>query len=151
MHWWYKNLYATGRGIARSDYGANMKGTSSADHDDALQELHGLVNGRVGVKSSAGSGKFVVQDGLQLLSQAIGFLLQLGLLLLSGQSVLLQLLVVPVTLLSVTQMWLCLIQHVNAERVWMKNLPGHCQGKCQGRVSTQNLLVSLASTAWQKC
>ncbi len=83
-----------------------MKATSSADHDDALQELHGLVNGRISVKSSAGGGKFVVQDSLQLLSQAVCFLLQLGLLLLSGQSVLLQLLIVPVTLLSVTTMWL---------------------------------------------
>lgn len=98
-------------------YGANMKCATGADHDDALQELHGLVNGRVSVKSSAGGGKLVVQDSLQLLSQAIGFLLQLGLLLLSGQSVLLQLLVVPVALLSVTTMGLCLIQHVNAEKV----------------------------------
>ena len=87
-----------------------MKGTSSADHDDALQELHGLVNGCISVKSSAGGGKFVVQDSLELLSQAIGFLLQLGLLLLSCQSVLLQLLVVPVTPLSVTQMWLSVTQ-----------------------------------------
>lgn len=104
--------------------------TSSADHYDALQELHGLVNGRISVKSSAGGSKLVVQDSLQLFSQAVCFLLQLGLLLLSCQGVLLQLLVVPVTLLSVTQMWLCvtqmwlfvtyvrlcLTQHVNAER-----------------------------------
>ena len=94
-----------------------MKGASGADHDNALQELHGLVNGRISVKSSAGGGKLVMQDSLQLLSQAVGFLLQLGLLLLSGQSILLQLLVVPVTLLSVTHKWLCLAQHVNAERV----------------------------------
>jgi len=106
LHWWFKNLHATGRETASSDCGANMKATSSADHDDALQELHGLVNGRISVKSSAGGGKFVVQDSLQLLSQAVCFLLQLGLLLLSGQSVLLQLLIVPVTLLSVTTMWL---------------------------------------------
>ncbi len=90
--------------------GANMKATSSADHDDALQELHGLVNGRISVKSSAGGGKFVVQDSLQLFSKAVCFLLQLGLLLLSGQSVLLQLLVVPVTQLSVTEMRLSLTE-----------------------------------------
>ncbi len=84
--------------------------TSSADHDDALQELHRLVNGRISVKSCAGGGKFVMQDGLQLFSQAVCFLLQLGLLLLCGQSVLLQLLVVPVTQLSVTEIWLSLTE-----------------------------------------
>ena len=66
-----------------------------AHHDDALQEFHGLVNGGVGVKAGAAGGKLVVQDGLQLLCQAVSCLLQLGLLLLCGQSILLQLLVVP--------------------------------------------------------
>ena len=66
-----------------------------AHHNDALQELHGLVNGGVGIKAGAAGGKLSVQDGLQLLCQAVGLLLQLGLLLLCGQSILLQLLVMP--------------------------------------------------------
>ena len=64
-------------------------------HDDALQELPGLVNGGVGIKAGAAGGKLVMQDGLQLLCQAVSLLLQLGLLLLCGQSILLQLLIVP--------------------------------------------------------
>ena len=64
-------------------------------HDDALQELPGLVNGGVGIKAAAAGGKLVMQDGLQLLCQAVSLLLQLGLLLLCGQSILLQLLIVP--------------------------------------------------------
>ena len=66
-----------------------------AHHDDALQELPGFVDGGVGIKAGAAGGKLVVQDSLQLLRQAVGLLLQLGLLLLSGQGILLQLLVVP--------------------------------------------------------
>ncbi len=100
-----------------SKYGANMKGRSGADHDDALQELHGLVNGRISVKACAGGGKLVVQDSLQFLSQAVGFLLQLGLLLLSCQSVLLQLLIMPVTLLSIIKMWPCLAKYASAGRL----------------------------------
>ena len=61
----------------------------ATDHDDALQELHGLVYGRICVKAGAADGKLVVQDGLQLLSQAVSLLLQLGLLLLCCQSILL--------------------------------------------------------------
>ena len=66
----------------------------AAHHNDALQELPGLVNGGVGIKAGAAGGKLVMQDGLQLLRQAVSLLLQLGLLLLRGQSILLQLLVV---------------------------------------------------------
>ena len=49
--------------------------SKEADHDDALQELHGLVYGGVSVKAGAAGRKLVVQDSVQLLSQAVGLLL----------------------------------------------------------------------------